>query len=372
MNSCVHIGLGDDPRAKAMASHRGRESTYQKLSERFYWRNMVDDVASFIKTCDECQRHGKASQKLSPELHSIPVPNNAMRQIGVDICRLPEVDGFNYLVVCIDYFTKWSEAKPLKEKAAHFVAQFLYEVICRHGCIQIQINDQGREFVNEVNSNLHRMTGTEQRVTSAYHPQANGLVERQNRSIKESLVKVLNEKPTEWPYIIEGILFAHRVSRHYSTKYSPFQLLYNREPTLPIDLKYNLDEQQAAVEQIEDVDGDHPFDVKTFDTVLSQAKSIREEVYEVTGANIVKAQAKQQRDYNRRHQLPNSLNINDKVLLKNQKRTVRKGGKFTYKLLGPYAIQNISQKGLCTLVNANGKSLKKIQRGFAQVVCRLS
>ena len=148
-----------------MASHRGRESTYQKLSE-------------------------------------------AMHQIGVDICRLPEVDGFNYLVVCIDYFTKWSEAKPLKEKAAQFVAH-LYEIICRHGCIQVQINDQGREFVNEVNSNLHRMTGTEQRMTSAYHPQANGLVERQNRSIKESLVKVLNEKPTEWPYIIDGILFAH-------------------------------------------------------------------------------------------------------------------------------------------------------------------
>ena len=226
-------------------------------------------------------------------------------------------------------------------------------------CIQIQINDQGREFVNEVNSNLHRMTGTEQRMTSAYHPQANGLVERQNRSIKESLVKVLNEKPTEWPYIIDGILFAHRVSRHYSTKYSPFQLLYNRERTLPIDLKYNLDEQQAAVEQIEDVDGDHPFDVKTFETVLSQAKSIREEVYEVAGANIVKAQAKQQRDYNCRHQLPNSLNINDKVLLKNLKRKDRKGGKFTYKWLGPYAIQNISQKGLCTLVNANGKSLRK-------------
>ena len=57
----VHAGLGDNPRAKAMASHRGRESTYQKLTERFYWRNMVDDVASFIKTCDECQRHGKAS-----------------------------------------------------------------------------------------------------------------------------------------------------------------------------------------------------------------------------------------------------------------------------------------------------------------------
>ena len=79
-----------------------------------------------------------------------------------------------------------------------------------------------------------RMTGTKQRVTSPYHPQADGLVEPQNRSIKKSLMKVLDEEPTEWPYTIDGILFAHRVSRHYSTKYF---LLCNREPTLLIDLK---------------------------------------------------------------------------------------------------------------------------------------
>jgi transposase len=75
------------------------------------------------------------------------------------------------------------------------------------------------------------MTGVEQRVTSAYHPQANGLVERQNRTVKDSLVKVLDERAEEWPYVIDGVLFAHRVSRHYSTKYSPFYLLYNRQLT---------------------------------------------------------------------------------------------------------------------------------------------
>ena len=143
--------------------------------------------------------------------------------------------------------------------------------MCRHGCLQIQINDQGREFVNEISNNLLRMTGTEQRMTSAYHPQSNGLVERQNRSIKESLVKVLNEKPTEWPHIIDGILFAHRVSRHYSTKYSPFYLLYNREPTLPIDVKYNLNETI----DVDDVNDDHPFDVETFESVLSLSMCMR-------------------------------------------------------------------------------------------------
>ena len=129
-----------------------------------------------------------------------------------------------------------SFAKPIKDKTAVTVAQFLCELMCRHGCVEIQINHQGREFVNAVSTNLHELTGVEQRVTSAYRPQSNGLVERQYWTIKNALVEVLDEKPTKWPYIIEGILFAHRVSRHSSTQYSPFYLLYNREPILPIDV----------------------------------------------------------------------------------------------------------------------------------------
>ena len=80
--------------------------------------------------------------------------------------------------------------------------------------MRIQINDRGKEFVNEVPKNLHEMTGAEQRITSAYHPQSNGLCECQNRTIKDSLVKVLDEKLKEWPNITDGILFAHRVSIH--------------------------------------------------------------------------------------------------------------------------------------------------------------
>ena len=106
-----------------------------------------------------------------------------MHQIGIDICSLSEIDGFKHLVVCI---SKWLEAKSIKDKSASTIAQFLYEVLCRHGCMKIQINDQGREFVNEVSKVSHNMIGTEQRITSAYHPQSNGLCERQNRAIKTS------------------------------------------------------------------------------------------------------------------------------------------------------------------------------------------
>ena len=118
-----------------------------------------------------------------------------MKQVGVDLCGLSEVDGYRYLIVCIDYFSQWSEAKPTTNKTAPTIAQFLYEMMCRHDYFAIHINDQGREIVNKVPDDLHLLTVVQQRVTSAYHPQSNDLVERQNRTIKNSTVKVLEENP---------------------------------------------------------------------------------------------------------------------------------------------------------------------------------
>ena len=89
--------------------------------------------------------------------------------------------------------------------------------------------------MNKVSDNLHEMTGTRQQVTSANHPQSNGLVEHQNRTIKNVLVKGLGENLDQWPYILEGVLFEHEANRHLSAKYSPFYLMYNREPVLPVD-----------------------------------------------------------------------------------------------------------------------------------------
>ena len=204
-----------------------------------------------------------------------------MKQIGVDLCTLPEVDGYRYMIVCMDYFSKWSEAKAVQDKSAPTIAQF--ELMCRHGCFAVQINDEGREFVNAISEDLHKLTGVEQRITSAYHPEANGPVDRQNRTIKNSLVKVIKDNPSKWPYIIEGILIAHRVSCHSSTKCSPFKLMYNRDPVLPIDVKHNL---------LLCGEGQDPFDKETFDAVLSTALKIREAVTDEVAENIFKKHRK--------------------------------------------------------------------------------
>ena len=71
------------------------------------------------------------------ELKSIPVPSSVMKQVRVDICNLPEVDGYRYVIVLIGYFSKWSEAKLTKDKPAPTIAQFLHKLMCRHECFEI-------------------------------------------------------------------------------------------------------------------------------------------------------------------------------------------------------------------------------------------
>ena len=102
----VHEGINDNPEAVALSGHRGRESTYQKVSARFYWYGMVDDVKNYIKTCQKCQQQGKIFKRISPELQSIPIDAQVMQQVGADLCNLLEVNGYKHFIVLIDYFSK--------------------------------------------------------------------------------------------------------------------------------------------------------------------------------------------------------------------------------------------------------------------------
>ena len=135
-----------------------------------------------------------------------------------------------------------------------------------------ETGSNGREFVNEICKQLHELTGVEQRVTSTHHPQANGLVERQNRIIKNSLVKVLEDNPEMRPQITEGsfLLIALVDIPLQSTQ---FMLMYNSDAALPIDVKHNLDKDESKERENREGDGDEeqPFDLDFFDAIFSSA-----------------------------------------------------------------------------------------------------
>ena len=129
--------------------------------------------------------------------------------------------------------------------------------------------------------------------------------------------------------------------------------MYNRHPVLLVDIKYSLNGTDETSEN------DQPFNMEVFNAILSSTLSLREESHQEASKNIAKAQEKQQKDYNRRHTVPTSLKIKDKIWLKNQRRQDRKGGKFSYKWTGPYTIEHITKKGLCTLKNERSTVLAK-------------
>ena len=147
-------------------------------------------------------------------------------------------------------------------------------------------------------------------------------IHKQIRTTKTSLIKVLDSNLTDRPYVSEGLLLAHCVTTHASTKYSSFELLYNRKAVLQIDIKHNTKNLWNL---------DEPFDKYMFDTVLKSTTSLKNQVHHKVEDNIKKAQKKQKHGYDLRHLNSNDIKVGDKVLPRNNKRNDRKGDKFTFK-----------------------------------------
>ena len=124
--------------------------------------------------------------------------------------------------------------------------------MCRLGCPWIILSDQGREFVNQLTTYLFEKTNTEHRITSAYHPQTNGLTERFNLTLCRSLVKFINESQDDWDQKLESILFGYRAAKHRTTGFSSFFMLYHREALLPIDVELMPNRRSECVEPIDD------------------------------------------------------------------------------------------------------------------------
>ena len=105
---------------------------------------------------------------------------------------------------------------------------FCYYLILRFGCCEVAISNQGREFVNKLREELFRLSGTEQMVTSTYHPQSNGLTEWFNQTLQMSLLKVVNDTQSDWDDHLPAFLFVYRNSVQKAIKMTPFEVMYLR------------------------------------------------------------------------------------------------------------------------------------------------
>ena len=138
--------------------------------------------------------------------------------------------------MAMDYLTKWPEAKPVPDATADKTVKFIYDdIICRHGCPTKVLTDRETHFNNNLMKLLTEKFKIQHLLSTPYHPQTNGLVERFNRTLIEGLTKVIHEHKGEWDKYVAPVLFSYRTSKHSTTRVSPFYLVYGRDSKQPSD-----------------------------------------------------------------------------------------------------------------------------------------
>ena len=220
-------------------AHAGARSITQKVARLgYYWPTMYQDATRIVETCQKCQHHAPTIRQPQCELTSISSPW-PFYQWGIDIVGpFPEAPGrVKFLIVSIDYFTKWVEAEPVATITGKKILQFVWRnIVCRFGIPGIIISDNGKQFSNNPFKEWCEELKIKQNFTSVAHPQANGQTEVTNRTILQGLKARLGKAKGQWVEELPNVLWAHRTTARTGTGCTPFSLVYGSEAVLPPEI----------------------------------------------------------------------------------------------------------------------------------------
>ncbi len=217
-----------------MAGHLGKAKTRERLMAQFFWPGIHENVHRWCVACWECQLvNPPATAKAA--LRPLPLMEVPFEKIGMDLIRPLErsARGYRFALVLVDYATRYPEAVPLRSISAKSVAEALFRIISRVGIPKEILTDQGTAFMSRTLNELYELLGIKSIRTSIFHPQTDGLVERFNRTLKTMVCKFVKEE--NWDKWLEPLLFAVREVPQASTGFSPFELLYGRQPRGVLD-----------------------------------------------------------------------------------------------------------------------------------------
>ncbi|GFS45927.1 retrovirus-related Pol polyprotein from transposon opus [Nephila pilipes] len=211
--------------------HPGVKSTIKQMTEKFIWPEMKKQIGEWAKTCMRCQKC-KVNRHTKSKFGVYQIPDGRFSVVHIDLIGpLPPSEGMEYCLTCIDRYSSWIEAVPLPAITAEIVGKAFYNNwICRFGVPAQIITDQGRQFESQLLRCLAAICGAKVSHTTPYHPQCNGKIERQHRTLK-SAIKAHNN--IRWTESLPTVLLGLRAAIRSDTNHSIAQMMYGTNIKLP-------------------------------------------------------------------------------------------------------------------------------------------
>ncbi|XP_057724061.1 uncharacterized protein LOC130940023 [Arachis stenosperma] len=324
--------------------HSGARSLSQKiLRAGFYWPTIQEDSKRKVRTCDNCQKHAPIIHLPAEHLHHSTV-SWPFDKWGIDILGpFPTAPRqVKYLVVAIDYFSKWIEAQPLAKITSAQMINFVWKsIICKFGIPSHITTDNGRQFIDQSFKNFLQNLKIKQHFSSVEHPQSNGLAEAANKVVLQALRKKLDTAKGLWAELVPEVLWAYNTTAHSATKETPFRLVYGSEAMIPMEVSQG--------------------SMRTLAEEHNQARQAELDlIEEVRETAAIRHQALQQQLSRRYGQKVNqrSFSKDDLVLRKTeQARRPPSHGKLAATWDGPYRIYEVLGRGAYKLEELDGTKL---------------
>jgi hypothetical protein len=229
----VPISSRQEVLRNAHSSHIGRSAMLRMLREKCWWPNMTSDVDAVVRECVECQMSDKSCKPLRPPLRPIPLADGPWSEISIDIVGPFHDVPLPYAIVITDRYSHYPEVQLLPRVGSADVIAFLRSLFTRYGSPRKLTSDNGPQFIANDFQEFLVKEDVKHILITPYHPSSNGLCERFNSVIVNS-VKMSLSRQSDVLEDLQCRLKVYRATPHPSTSKSPFFLLFGREMRTPL------------------------------------------------------------------------------------------------------------------------------------------